>query len=415
MMAPLEIRIGLRYTRARRRNNYISFISMISVLGIVIGVWALITVLSVMNGFEKELRERILTVASHVTVTGRDGHLKEWPVLAERLAEVDEVTGFAPYIFAQAMLAKGNATTGALVRGIVPDQERSVSKVLNNLRSGDLDEFNSGNWGVALGSELASKLGAVTGDKITVIAPRGRVSIAGALPRLKRFIVVAIFELGMYEYDSTLALIHIDDAAQLFQTQGAVSGLRLSVENIYRAPLVRSNIERKLGSEYLVSDWTREHENFFRALQIERRVMFFILLLIVAVAAFNIVSTLVMVVTDKQRDVAILRTLGFSARSVMAVFVVQGTLIGLIGTTIGAVVGVITAVNVETLVPFLENLFRIEFFPSSIYVISDFPAEMRWRDVGQIIFVSFILSFLATIYPAWRASKVQPAEALRYE
>ena len=414
-MAPLEIRIGLRYTRARRRNNYISFISMISVLGIVIGVWALITVLSVMNGFEKELRERILTVASHVTVTGRDGHLKEWPVLAERLAEVDEVTGFAPYIFAQAMLAKGNATTGALVRGIVPDQERSVSKVLNNFRSGDLDEFNSGNWGVALGSELASKLGAVTGDKITVIAPRGRVSIAGTLPRLKRFIVVAIFELGMYEYDSTLALIHIDDAAQLFQTQGAVSGLRLSVENIYRAPLVRANIERKLGSEYLVSDWTREHENFFRALQIERRVMFFILLLIVAVAAFNIVSTLVMVVTDKQKDVAILRTLGFSARSVMAVFVVQGTLIGLIGTTIGAVVGVITAVNVETLVPFLENLFRIEFFPSSIYVISDFPAEMRWRDVGQIIVVSFILSFLATIYPAWRASKVQPAEALRYE
>jgi len=262
---------------------------------------------------------------------------------------------------------------------------------------------------------LASKLGAVTGDKITVIAPRGRVSIAGVLPRLKRFIVVAIFELGMYEYDSTLALIHIDDAAQLFQTQGAVSGLRLSVENIYRAPLVRAIIERKLGSEYLVSDWTREHENFFRALQIEKRVMFFILLLIVAVAAFNIVSTLVMVVTDKQKDVAILRTLGFSARSVMAVFVVQGTLIGLIGTTIGAVVGVVTAVNVETLAPFLENLFRIEFFPSSIYVISDFPAEMRWRDVGQIIFVSFILSFLATIYPAWRASKVQPAEALRYE
>jgi lipoprotein-releasing system permease protein len=388
---------------------------MISVLGIVIGVWALITVLSVMNGFEKELRERILTVASHVTVTGRDGHLKEWLGLAERLAEANEVTGFAPFIFAQAMLAKGNATTGALVRGIVPDQEKSVSKILNNLRSGDLDEFNSGNWGVALGSELASKLGVVTGDKITVIAPQGRVSIAGVLPRLKRFTVVAIFELGMYEYDSSLALIHIDDAAQLFQTQGAVSGLRLSIENIYRAPLVRSNIEQKLGSDYLVSDWTREHENFFRALQIERRVMFFILLLIVAVAAFNIVSTLVMVVTDKQRDVAILRTLGFSARSVMAVFIVQGTLIGLIGTTIGAVVGVITASNVETLVPFLENLFRIEFFPSSIYVISDFPAETRWRDVGQIIFVSFTLSFLATIYPAWRASKVQPAEALRYE
>ena len=415
MMAPLEIRIGLRYTRARGRNHYISFISLISVLGIVIGVWALITVWSVMNGFERELRERILTVASHLTVTGRDGHLKEWPRLAERLGEVTEVPGSAPYILAQAMLANGNATTGALIRGIVPDQERSVSSVFQHLRSGNLDEFKTGKWGVVLGSELALKLGVETGDKITVIAPRGRVSIAGVLPRLKRFSVVAIFELGMYEYDSTLALIQIDDAAQLFQSQGAVSGLRLSVENVYRAPLIRSIISQKLGSEFLVSDWTREHENFFRALQIERRVMFLILLLIVAVAAFNIVSTLVMVVTDKQRDVAILRTLGFSARSVMAVFMVQGTLIGLIGTTIGAVVGVITALNVETLVPFLENLFRIEFFPASIYVISDFPAEMRWQDVGQIILVSFTLSFLATIYPAWRASTVQPAEALRYE
>ena len=414
-MAPLEIRIGLRYTRTRRRNHYISFISLISVLGIVIGVWALITVLSVMNGFERELRERILTVASHLTVTGRDGHLKEWPRLAERLGEVTEVTGSAPYILSQVMLANGSATTGALIRGIAPDQERSVSRIFQHLLSGNLDELKIGKWSVALGSELASKLAVEVGDKITVIAPRSRLSIAGVLPRLKRFTVVAIFELGMYEYDSTLALIQIDDAAQLFQSQGLVSGLRLSIQNVYRAPLIRLNIEKKLGDKFLVSDWTREHENFFRALQIERRVMFLILLLIVAVAAFNIVSTLVMVVTDKQRDVAILRTLGFSARSVMTVFIVQGTIIGLVGTTIGGVVGVITAANVETLVPFLENLFRVEFFPSSIYVISDFPSEMRWQDVGQIVAVSFMLSFFATIYPAWRASKVQPADALRYE
>jgi lipoprotein-releasing system permease protein len=414
-MVPLEIRIGLRYTRAKRRNNYISFISLISVFGIVIGVWALITVLSVMNGFERELRERILTVASHLTVTGLDGYLKDWNRTAERLAEVKEVNGTAPYILGQAMLINGNVTTGALIKGIVPDQERSVSKVFQYLKIGNLDEFKRGKWTVALGSELATKLGVETGDKITIVAPRGRVSIVGALPRLKRFTVVAIFELGMYEYDSTLALIHIDDAAQLFQSEGKVSGLRLSVGDVYRAPLVGSKISQKLGREFLVSDWTREHENFFRALQIERRVMFLILLLIVAVAAFNIVSTLVMVVTDKRRDVAILRTLGLSSRSVMAVFIVQGTLIGLMGTGIGGVVGVITAVNVETLVPFLENLFRIEFFPASVYVISDFPAEMRWRDVYRIILVSLTLSFMATIYPAWRASAVQPADALRYE
>jgi lipoprotein-releasing system permease protein len=350
-----------------------------------------------------------------LTVTGRDGGLKDWPRVAKRLGALTEVTGSAPYIVAQSMLVKGNVTSGALIRGILPEEERTVSNIFQNLKTGSLDEFHDVQWGIALGSELATNLGVAIGDKITVIAPRGRISIAGVLPRLKRFTVVATFELGMYEYDSTLALVRIDDAARLFQSQGSVSGLRVSVEDVYSAPLIRSQVARKLGNEYLVSDWTREHENFFRALQIERRVMFFILLLIVAVAAFNIVSTLVMVVTDKQRDVAILRTLGLSSRSVMAVFMVQGTLIGIVGTVVGGLVGVVTAVNVETLVPFLEELFRVEFFPASVYVISDFPAEMRWRDVGQIISASFFLSFLATIYPAWRASKVHPAVALRYE
>jgi lipoprotein-releasing system permease protein len=415
MLIPLEFRIGYRYTRARRKNNYISFISLISVLGIVVGVWALITVLSVMNGFERELRERILAAASHLTVTGRDDRLNQWAQLGNQLSQLNEVIGFAPYILGQGMLTSGGRTAGVLIRGIVPEREQTVSSVLQHLQSGDLIDFKPGKWGVVLGSELAGKLGVEPGDKVTVIAPQGRVSIAGVLPRLKRFTVTAIFELGMYEYDSALALIHIDDAAQIFQTQGSVSGIRLSVQNAYHAPLIRLTLEETLGSEFLVRDWTREHQSFFRALQIERRVMFLILFLIVAVAAFNIVSTLVMVVTDKQTDVAILRTLGFSARSVMAVFMAQGVLIGLIGTIIGGLAGVATTLNLETLVPFLEGVFRVEFFPANIYVISDFPAEMRWRDVGLILCVSLTLTFLATLYPAWRASRVQPAEALRYE
>ena len=415
MIRPLELQIGLRYTRAKRRNQFISFISLISVLGIVIGVWALITVLSIMNGFERELRERILAVASHVTITGLRGELTDWPRLSERVEQAAEVVGQAPFILGQGMLVKGPTVSGALIRGIVPNREANVSTVLDHLTAGDVAALVPREWNIIIGSALASKLDVVLGDKVTVVAPKGQVTPAGLLPRLKRFRVAGIFELGMYEYDSALALIHIEDAARLFRTEGRATGLRLKLKDVYDAPRVRQKLTELLGSGVGITDWTREHSNLFRALKIEKRVMFIILLLIVAVAAFNIVSTLIMVVSDKEADVAILRTLGISPLSVMGIFVVQGVMIGITGTLIGTGVGVLTAINIETLVPWLEELLNTEFFPSSIYVITDFPAQMKWPDVIQIASASFGISLVATLYPAWRASRTQPAEALRYE
>ncbi|MBP49357.1 MAG: lipoprotein-releasing system transmembrane subunit LolC [Acidiferrobacteraceae bacterium] len=415
MIRPLELQIGLRYTRAKRRNQFISFISLISVLGIVIGVWALITVLSIMNGFERELRERILAVASHVTITGPRGELTDWPRLSERVEQAGEVVGQAPFILGQGMLIKGPTVSGALIRGIAPSREANVSTVLDSLTAGDVAALVPRDWNIIIGSALASKLDVVLGDKVTVVAPKGQVTPAGFLPRLKRFRVAGIFELGMYEYDSALALIHIEDAARLFRTEGRATGLRLKLKNVYDAPRVRQKLIELLGSGVGITDWTREHSNLFRALKIEKRVMFIILLLIVAVAAFNIVSTLIMVVSDKEADVAILRTLGISPLSVMGIFVVQGVMIGITGTLIGTGVGVLTAINIETLVPWLEELLNTEFFPSSIYVITDFPAQMKWPDVILIASASFGISLVATLYPAWRASRTQPAEALRYE
>jgi lipoprotein-releasing system permease protein len=415
MIRPLELQIGLRYTRAKRRNQFISFISLISVLGIVIGVWALITVLSIMNGFERELRERILAVASHVTITGLRGELTDWPRLSERVEQAEEVVGQAPFILGQGMIVKGPTVSGALIRGIVPNREANVSTVLDHLTAGDVAALVPREWNIIIGSALASKLDVVLGDKVTVVAPKGQVTPAGLLPRLKRFRVTGIFELGMYEYDSALALIHIEDAARLFRTEGRATGLRLKLKDVYDAPRVRQKLTELLGSGVGITDWTREHSNLFRALKIEKRVMFIILLLIVAVAAFNIVSTLIMVVSDKEADVAILRTLGISPLSVMGIFVVQGVMIGITGTLIGTGVGVLTAINIETLVPWLEELLNTEFFPSSIYVITDFPAQMKWPDVIQIASASFGISLVATLYPAWRASRTQPAEALRYE
>ena len=380
-----------------------------------IGVWALITVLSIMNGFERELRERILAVASHVTITGLRGELTDWPRLSERVEQAAEVVGQAPFILGQGMIVKGPTVSGALIRGIVPNREANVSTVLDHLTAGDVAALVPREWNIIIGSALASKLDVVLGDKVTVVAPKGQVTPAGLLPRLKRFRVAGIFELGMYEYDSALALIHIEDAARLFRTEGRATGLRLKLKDVYDAPRVRQKLTELLGSGVGITDWTREHSNLFRALKIEKRVMFIILLLIVAVAAFNIVSTLIMVVSDKEADVAILRTLGISPLSVMGIFVVQGVMIGITGTLIGTGVGVLTAINIETLVPWLEELLNTEFFPSSIYVITDFPAQMKWPDVIQIASASFGISLVATLYPAWRASRTQPAEALRYE
>ena len=415
MIRPLELQIGLRYTRARRENRFISFISFISIFGIVIGVWALITVLSIMNGFERELRERILAVASHITITGETGQLANWQEVADQVGNLDDVIGYAPFILGQGMVVKGGTVSGALIRGISPVPESTVSTVTQSMVSGEIDSLTSRSWNIVIGANLASKLGVAVGDKVTLVAPKGQLTPAGLLPRLKRFRVSGIFELGMYEYDSVLTLIHIDDAARLLRMQGQVSGLRLKLNDVYDAPRVRERLAYVMGVGNDVTDWTREHRNLFRALKIERRVMFIILLLIVAVAGFNIVSTLIMVVADKQADIAILRTLGISPLSVMGIFVVQGVTIGLIGTVVGAALGIVTSINIETLVPWLENLFNTEFFPSSIYVITDFPAEMRWSDVSLITTVSFGISLIATLYPAWRASRTQPAQALRYE
>jgi len=416
MIRPLELSIGLRYTRAKRRNHFISFISLTSVLGITLGVWALITVLSIMNGFERELRNRILATASHVTIKGYGGGgLADWKFVADRSIRHPAVLANAPFIDAQGMLTHRNTVTGALVRGILPEAEKDVSQLLDNMVDGDARDLEAGRYNIILGFQLAYQLGVDVGDKVTVVAPAGRVTPAGLLPRLKRFTVSGLFRLNMYEYDSSIAMIHIDDAAKLLNTQGTVTGLRLVVDDVYNVARIRYSLGDQLGDAFHLTDWTIEHRNFFSALAVEKRVMFIILMLIIAVAAFNIVSTLVMLVTDKQPDIAILRTLGLGQGSIMMIFMVLGVVLGVAGTVMGGVLGVITALNVETLVPWLENLLGIEFFPANIYVISDFPAEMHWDDVIRVLSASMIMSLVATIYPAWRASRTQPAEALRYE
>ncbi len=415
MIQPLELLIGLRYTRAKRRNHFVSFISLTSMLGIVLGVWALITVMSIMNGFHNDLKDRILFVVSHVTVSDYNDRLKEWEKVADFVGKHPEVVDYAPFILGQAMLVKGKQVTGALIRGIEPAEERKVSQVLDHIVEGDADLLKDGEFGIVLGDYLAQILGVGLGDKVNVVAPKGRVTPAGLLPRMKRFTIIGIFRINMHEYDSGIALIHIGDAARLLSMGEDVSGLRLKLVDAEDSRMVQRELSDQFGGNYNVKDWTMEHRNFFRALEIEKRVVFIILLLIIAVAAFNIVSTLVMIVTDKQPDVAILRTLGLSPGSVMKVFMVQGSIIGLVGTLVGGIAGVLTAINVETLIPAIENFFNTELFPSDIYVISDFPADMRWSDVTMIIGASLIMSFLATLYPAWRASRVEPAEALRYE
>lgn len=415
MIKPLELMIGLRYTRAKRRNHFISFISMTSMLGIILGVWALITVMSIMNGFHKDLRDRILFVVPHVTISDFDGYLDDWQAVSKRVSSYPQVQAQAPFVLGQGMITKGSQVTGALIRGIDVEQERAVSEVLDHIVEGDSAALQSGSFGIILGINLARSLGVSLGEKVTVVSPSGKVTPAGLLPRLKRFTVVGLFQINMYEYDNGIALIHIDDAAKLLSLEDKVSGLRLKLDDVEEARRFRSEISQQLNGEFQVRDWTMEHANFFRALEIEKRVVFIVLLLIIAVAAFNIVSTLVMIVTDKQADVAILMTLGMSPASIMKVFMIQGSIIGVIGILLGGVIGVITSLNVETIIPALENFFNTELFPLDVYVISDFPADMRWADVLRVISAALLMSFLATLYPAWRASRVQPAEALRYE
>ncbi|RLA03848.1 MAG: lipoprotein-releasing ABC transporter permease subunit [Gammaproteobacteria bacterium] len=415
MFRPLELFVGLRYTHSKRRTHFISFISMTSMLGIALGVTALITVLSVMNGFEKELRDRILGMASHATVTTYAGRLADWQALSQTLEEQPSILAMAPYVQGESMLSQGKRVSGALIRGVLPGMEGGVSDVVSHINGGDLTLLEAGEYNIILGSELAIVLGVGIGDSVTVVSPQVTIGPTGILPRLRRFSVVGIFEVGMFEYDRGVALVHIKDAARLFSLDDNVTGLRLKLEDIYDAPRVARELSAQLPGGYRVEDWTRQHANFFRAVKTEKRVMFIILTLIVAVAAFNIVSTLIMVVTDKRADIAILRTLGASPGSIMKIFIIQGVVIGVLGTALGVAGGLGLALNVETIVPAIENFFNVDFLAADVYYISEVPSELHWQDVWLMASVSMGLSLLATLYPAWRAARTQPAEALRYE
>ena len=419
---PYELQIGWRYTRAGRAgrsNGFISFISGVSMLGIALGVAALIIVLSVMNGFRKEVQDRMLSVIPHIELAATNGDaLPDWRATAAQ-ARADpqvgaQVIGAAPFVAAQALIARGDELRGAIVRGISPDDEATVTDIAAKLKDTTLARLVPGGWGVVLGIELARTLGVREGDKVTVMAPGGQVTPAGVVPRLKQLTVVGTFDAGHYEYDSTLALVHVEDAARLFRVEGP-TGVQLRIANVNDARDVAAQLARSLGPTLRVTDWTNTNRNWFAAVQLEKRLMFIILTLIVAVAAFNLVSTLVMTVTDKRADIAILRTLGASPRAVMSIFMVQGALSGVIGTLAGVAFGLLVAFNVGAIVGAIEMALRVSFLPPSVYLISHMPSEPQSADIVPIVVISLLLSFVATIYPSWRASRVQPAQALRYE
>jgi lipoprotein-releasing system permease protein len=428
MNLPYELEVGLRYTRAgrsSRSNRFISFISGVSMLGIALGVAALIIVLSVMNGFQKEVRDRMLSVVSHIEVFAPGG--AALPDAARTLSEIKthpQVIGAAPFIAAQALVARGEDMKGAIIRGIDPALEPQVTDLTANQTAGkkesseytlqNLQQLKSGEFGIVLGLELARNLGVRNGEKVTVIAPGGQVTPAGVVPRLKQFTVVGVFDSGHYEYDATLAMVHVDDAAKVFRLEGP-TGVRVKLKDLHEARTVGSELAIKLTGGELVRDWTRQNRTWFAAVQLEKRMMFIILTLIVAVAAFNLISTLVMTVQDKRADIAILRTLGASPLSIMKIFVVQGALVGVIGTFVGLSLGLLVAFNIDVIVPFLESVFRASFLPRDVYLISQMPSDPQWADIMPVAVISLILAFAATLYPSWRASRVNPAEALRYE
>jgi len=422
MTWPYELPLGWRYTRAGRtgrRNGFISFISGVSMLGIALGVAALIIVLSVMNGFRKEVQDRMLSIIPHLEVSARDGGaLADWHATAAQGRAAPgvgaQVIGVAPFVSMQALIARGDDMRGVVVRGISPADEAGVTDIAARLKDTVLARLVPGQWGIVLGIELARSLGVHEGDKVTLILPGGQLTPAGVVPRLRQLSVVGTFDSGHYEYDSTLAMVHLDDAAKLFRVEGA-TGLQVRLIDRDRARDAAYRLQQLLGPSYGVSDWTRTNSNWFSAVELEKRLMFIILTLIVAVAAFNLVSTLVMTVTDKRADIAILRTLGASPRSVMTVFMVQGALSGVIGTLAGVLFGLLIAFNVGTLVAAIEWALRVSFLPPSVYLISRMPSDPQAGDIVPIVCISLLLSFVATLYPSWRASRVQPAEALRYE
>ena len=410
-----ELLVGLRYTRARRRNRFIGINSAVSMIGIAVGVWALIVVLSVMNGFQKEVRTRILGVVSHLQILADDNRLDDWQGVAKAEAQHPRVLATAPFVQAQAMLSNGQSVRGAVVRGILPQQEEKVADLARHMRAGSLDALHPGEFGVILGADLARALGVLRGDKLALIAPQGVVTPAGVIPRLKQFSVVGVFEAGIVDADAGLALVHLRDAQTLYQMGDAVSGVRLKLDDLFAARSVARELLERLPPDVFASDWTRSHANFFRAVEIEKRMMFIILALIILVAAINIISTLVVAVTDKQADIAILRTLGAAPGSVLQIFVVQGMVIGVVGTLAGTLAGIVTALNIDVIVPAIENAFNIKFLSKDVYLIPDLPSDLQVNDVISVTVMALALSFLATIYPSWRAARVNPAEALRYE
>ncbi len=418
MQLPYELMLGWRYTRAgrsTRRNGFISFISGVSMLGIALGVAALIIVLSVMNGFQKEVRDRMLGVVSHIEIFAPGG--AALPDLERTLSEAGQnplVIGAAPFVFAQGLLARGEDMKATLVRGIDPAREPEVTDLALALKNAGLERLVPGEFGIVVGGELARALGVRIGDKVTLITPSGQVTPAGVVPRLKQMTVVGVFDSGHFEYDSALVLMHVDDAARLYRLEGP-TGIRLKLRDLHQARAVAAQLATTLTGDLLIRDWTQQNRTWFAAVQVEKTMMAIILTLIVAVAAFNLVSTLVMTVTDKRADIAILRTLGASPRSIMGIFVVQGAMVGVIGTLAGLVLGLSVAYNIDVIVPALERLFNASFLPKDIYLINRMPSDPQQGDILPITLISLVLAFLATLYPSWRASRVNPAEALRYE
>jgi lipoprotein-releasing system permease protein len=410
-----ETWIGGRYVRSRSRNSFVSLISAISMLGIAIAVLVLIVVMSVVNGFERELQERLLAMTAHANIEDVDGRLAAYDDLRATAVDNPRVRAAAPYINGQALLLSGTELSGAELRGIDPELEHTVSGIADTMQEGALGDLEAGRFNIVLGVELAAAVGASVGDKVTVTLAEGMVTPAGVIPRTKRFTVSGIYRVGMYEFDRRLAFINLGDAQRLYRKRGVVSGVRLAVTDIYAAPEIVRDVARAHGELVLVSDWTRVHVNFFRSIQITKSILFVILLMVVAVAAFNIVSTLVMVVKDKQADIAILRTVGAKPSGILRIFITQGSIVGVIGTLAGVVLGVLVAVNLETIVAFFEAAFGIKFLAADVYFISDLPSELQWGDVWRIAGIALVLALVSTLYPAWVAARTAPAEALRYD
>lgn len=406
-------RIGLRYTSAKRRNHFISFISLTSMVGLIIGVALLITVLSVMNGFDRELQQRILGMVPHAVIKPF-GIMTDWQKLDAEFSEHELILAAAPFINAQGMIARNGGVNGIELNGILPEQEKDVSIIAAHMVQGKLDDLKSGEFGIIVGDILASQLRVNLGDKVTVVLPEASLTPAGVFPRLKRFTVKGVFSVGA-DVDATLTLIHMDDAAKILRIEGSVHGLRLKMHDLFDAPYVAAQLAQSLEEGYYSVDWTRTHGNLFQAIRMEKTMIGLLLMVIVAVAAFNIISTLVMVVTDKKADIAILRTMGATPGAIMAIFVVQGAYIGVVGTIVGTALGIVLALNVSAIIAGIEALFQMQFLNPDVYFISDLPSQLLWSDVIIVTGTALVLSLLATLYPAWRASKVQPAEALRYE